>query len=484
MKMPETVREQSKRGAAVARPASAAAFAHAGSREAQEEGAEMPDCELDDHFLPVTRFAIIDRLLRRVEEKEGPEKAAAFRDFLDHLAAWRHQRYRDELLRLKEIYLPFSPDRDSVRVLRYTEGERASMQQELIKRLTWLLERANYRRIGENLLSELLSQHSPKALELKVDLDEFDQVLLFSRGRCFRVDHVRSLRTFFLKRPYQVPIFKRLFLLIKLKSEEERIKELMADHGISERAARRRLKRLRKRLMGRVSSDYIYLKMFKNIPAQDLEMLFPNTQVKFKLWDKIKLAVTAGSGTVGSVLGTAGGGGSKLLAAAGGAGLASMGPMALASALAGLAAVVYRQVTQFFFQRTKYMMELANRLYFHSLADNRGALTLLADRAEEEDIKEDMLLYYHLRKAPMNADGLEEMDRTIERFLQDEFSVRADYDITDAVQRLRGEGLIVEDDEGRLVARPLPEVQAHLKNLITDALVAKPSGDAGRAGKA
>ena len=54
-----------------------------------------------------------------------------------------------------------------------------------------------------------------------------------------------------------------------------------------------------------VSSDFVYIKLFKNIPRTDLEMAFPNTEVRFRLLDKIKLGVTAGSGVGAGVVGTA-----------------------------------------------------------------------------------------------------------------------------------------------------------------------------------
>ena len=452
-------------------PQAQAAAGEAEPEKPDEDGlpaGNAQNCEAGDHFLPVTRFAIIGRLLK---DKSGEERQK-FKAFLDYLAAWRHQTYRDRLLRVKQTYLPFSPDRDTVRVTQYDEEERRALRRELFAHIEWLLESANYKKITETRLNELLSTHSAKGLELRVDLDEYDRVLLFSRGCAYEEYCTRSPWTLYLKKEcYKVPIFKRLFLLIKLKPEEERIAELMEEYEISERKARRRLKKLRKRLTDKVSADFIYLKMFKDIPQEDLEMLFPNTQVRFKLWDKIKLSVTAGGGTLGSIMGTAGGGG-KLLAAASGAGLASMGPAALASALMGLAAVVYRQVTQFFFQRTKYMMELANRLYFHALADNRGALTLLTDRAEEEDIKEDMLLFDFLRTHDLYRDKLDLMDRRIEAFLFEAFGVKADFDIEDVVNRLMDDGLILEQENGRLVPLPLDEAISHLRTKITNSIIA------------
>ena len=41
------------------------------------------------------------------------------------------------------------------------------------------------------------------------------------------------------------------------------------------------------------------------MPRSDVEMIFPNTKVRFRLFDKIKFGVTAGSGLGMGVVGTA-----------------------------------------------------------------------------------------------------------------------------------------------------------------------------------
>ena len=146
------------------------------------------------------------------------------------------------------------------------------------------------------------------------------------------------------------------------------------------------VRRLRRLLPDTVSSDYVYIKLFKNMPRSDVEMIFPNTKVKFRLFDKIKFGVTAGSGFGVGVVGTA----SKIAIAS--------NPYTLVMALAGLGGVALRQASTFINQRNRYMVVMARNLYFHSMADNRGVMTLLADRAAEEDIKEEMLLYSVLAK--------------------------------------------------------------------------------------
>jgi hypothetical protein len=202
-----------------------------------------------------------------------------------------------------------------------------------------------------------------------------------------------------------------------------------------------------------VSSDHIYVKMFKRIPQIDLEMLFPNTKIAFRPFDKLKLMVTAGGGTVAGVTGTA----TKLLAAT--------NPFTLAFGIAGLSAVVFRQVMSFFNTRNRYMMVLAQNLYFCSLANNHGALTLIADRAEEEEVKEDMLLYAFLARHPSKYDALSDIKSYATDFLQERCDVTVDYDAEDALRRLLADGLVRNDGSGNLTAIAPDEARAHLDTL-------------------
>ncbi len=92
--------------------------------------------------------------------------------------------------------------------------------------------------------------------------------------------------------------------------------------------------------------------------------------------------------------------------------LAATNPFTLAFGVFGLSAVIFRQAMKFFHTRNHYMMVLAQNLYFCSLANNRGALTLIADGAEEEDVKEDMLLYAFLARASLETRRAARSSRT------------------------------------------------------------------------
>lgn len=119
----------------------------------------------------------------------------------------------------------------------------------------------------------------------------------------------------------------------------------------------------------------------------------------------------------------------------------------------------------FFNTRNRYMMVLAQNLYFCSLANNQGALTLIADRAEEEDVKEDMLLYAFLARHPSKHDALPEIKSLVTSFLKERCGVSVNYDAEDALRRLLADGLIRTDGEGNLTAIAPDAARAHLDKL-------------------
>jgi hypothetical protein len=106
------------------------------------------------------------------------------------------------------------------------------------------------------------------------------------------------------------------------------------------------------------------------------------------------------------------------------------------------------------------MAKLAKSLYFHNIASNQSVLALLADDAEEEDIKEAVLTYALLLR--YGHRGLEEVKLEAEKFLQDEFGVQCNFDIEDGCVHLRKLGLLVVDETGAPRIRDLDDAQEHL----------------------
>lgn len=402
-----------------------------------------------ERFIPVTRFALLDRLTASEVWPAGQAQDARrlFR-YLDH---WRRQQYNAQLHQLEETYEPFSPDSDLLMTRTFTPDERRVMQRRVIEGMERILEQANYVRIDHTDVEQILTRDSAYGLDLHVDLDAFEEVLLCYRGATNKRDQRRRWQRFYLKEEFDVPIFQRLFLLFKLKPFEVRVREVMQQEKLSSREAEKIVKRKRAGMPDDVRDDNIYMKLFKNIPRSDLEMVFPNTEVRFRLFDKLWLGATA-SGGLG--LGAVG--------AAGKIAVLATNPFAALGALVGLGGVAFRQATNFMNQKQRYMVVMAQNLYFHALADNRGVMLKLAARAAEEDIKEEMLLYSVLAKEQANRRDLPDIDEAIERYLNANFGVSVDFDIPDALSRLLADGIVSEAADGTLTTLPPAEAALHI----------------------
>src|SRR5512134_1513928 len=402
-----------------------------------------------ERFIPVTRFALVDRLAQDAAWASG--EAREVRRFFRYLDHWRHQQYGAEMLELEQAYEPFNPDTDLLLTRTFSGEERHRLLQLFMHGAERILEQAHYERIDPHDVQVILTRESHYGLDLHVDFGAFEECLVYYRGASTRRDARRSLKKFLRKEEFDVPIFQRLFLLFKLKPFETRVREVMETERVDRKEAERIVRRLRALLPAQVKEENVYLKLFKNIPRTDVEMVFPNTTVRFRLKDKIKLGVTAGGGLGMGVVGAAG----KLA-------LAASNPIAAAGALLGLGTIAFRQAMNFVNQKQRYMVVMAQNLYFHSMADNRGVMIKLADRAAEEDVKEDMLLYTVLAKEPALRSDLPAIDAAVEQYLHRTFGVHVDFDLEDALRRLLADGIVEEDAEGVLRTLPPRDAARHI----------------------
>ncbi len=420
------------------------------------------DLHADEKFIPVSQFALVTALA--APHRWPGHDPAHVRLLFDYMTRWRNLYYSDKLDRLTENYLPFDPDADITGVDNLPDDHLAEHQARLFEELRKLIEGANYDAITQDEVDKILTANSPHGVAVHVELSEFEDLMLYARGATVEERWERDWRWAFLKhRCYRVPIFQRLFLALKFKSEDTRARDIMREEGISEKKAHKRVKKERAHLPAHLCPRSVHIKVFKHIPQIDLEMLFPNTQVRLKYFDKVKLWVTGGSGgIIGLVTAVP-----KILASTA---TVATNPIGLLMALGGLGAVFFRQVMNFFNTRNKYMMQLAQNLYFQSLSNNRGALTLLIDRAEEEDIKEDILLYSFLLRQKAYRHRITETREAIEKFLKDEFDVTVGFDISDAIARLSRDGLVSEMPDGELRPLALAEALDHLRARWSEAL--------------
>ena len=406
-------------------------------------------------FIPIARSDVIKEL---TSEKmwPNPDERAQIISALKLIALLRQQRSAETLDMLSEIYDPFNPDDETINIVEAGEIERLEKRRIFNTKLKDLVTSANFHDIGPEELDEIFTNASPDGVHVEVDFDEYELCLMFYRGSKKIQKHKPDILKLYLKnKTYEVDIYERLFIAVKFKPAEVRIQELMQEHGIDEKKARKKLKKLRKMLPPSCSTDDIYIKIFKDIPCYDVEMLFPNLRVKMKPRDKLQLGSSALGGTLMWVFGTI----SKWAI------LAALSPLMLAGALAtGVGGIMWAQIRNIFVTRDRYRMQLAQSLYFQNIANNQAALALMVDEAEEEDIKEEALLYVHLRQTPIHESQLENLRIRINAFLFKHFQIDVSFDIHDALERLIGRGLVTRSMSGELHTMPPGEAVPFLRN--------------------
>lgn len=408
--------------------------------------AAMAERVTNTAFIPVARADVLEALLVPQYWRDDAERALA-KEVFQKIGLVRQFRSAVTLNELSDVYDPFNPDDETIN---QTELPGEAKQEQLHvfnDRLHSLIGAANYIELTEEAIEEVLSTHSPDGVHVEVDFSEYEIRLLFCRGEAIQNRSKRSMWWAYLRRiHYTVPIYRRLVMALKFKPEDVRISELMHEFGITEERARKKLQKMRKNLPPSFSTDHVYLKIFKDIPRHDIEMFFPNIRVKMKYTDKLQLGGSAVAGAVSYTVGTA----VKLVT------VAVLSPAVLAGALImGFGGIIYAQVRNIFITRDRYRMQLAQSLYFQNLANNQAALAMVIDEAEEEDVKEDVLLYAHLLGGPFHTSQLEMLRGYVNRFLRENLGAEVNFDIEDALERLITAGIVDKTAEGDLVALPL-----------------------------
>ena len=364
-------------------------------------------------FIPFRRADILHMC-----EQEGQLDAVALTHFQQG-ASHIERYFRDDFHRakhtLKDSYCRLDPDADT-RLLHLNSDDNTP---DLAAHVAQLLDRANYDKVTPEMLSKALDSASLFDIRLHVNLDDFAEVLLYTRGASERQEEVRGPFNLWRKTVHFVN-YDRVVLYLRFKDELNGSRELVGCRPGS-----------------------TMLKLFQNVPDADLEMLFPNTQVGMRLRDKLMIGVPAlVSG--GVVLST------KL-----GATLVLTGSLlgfwlgwqneevvldrnALIVLLAGAATIgayLWKQFTNFKNRKLRFTEALTRNLYFKLLDNNAGVLYRLLDDAEESECKESILAYYFLLAAhqPLSA---RELDQRIEVWFSQRWQCRLDFDVDDALQKL------------------------------------------------
>jgi hypothetical protein len=389
-------------------------------------------------FIPVHLADLVELLLSdRGPTHDRPlseAEQAAFRRFADRTASRVHAAYQDQFRALKAAYIPFDPDCELADLDPPAAADPAAVA-DLFKRFAALMTKANFHRLTRDELVRLMHGASEWGVDMHVPWDAYEQVDVFVRGAGPGRRTRRKWYRLFRAEEVTVPAYSRVVIILKQRPH----KQLGAD----------------------ADTRHVFVKLFKDIPVMDLEMLLPGTRIKMPLLDRVRLGGT-GLGSLGYVVFKLQTMASPLLKAVGlvatGAAFGEQGVVGLIALYAPLALVggyAYRTYASFNTTKRSYQLQLSQSLYYQNLDNNAGVLHRLRDAAEEQEVREALLAYFFLwRYAGNRGWADDELDQYTELDLARRLGKEIDFDVADAVAKLESAGQVTRV-AGRLVAVPM-----------------------------
>jgi hypothetical protein len=370
-----------------------------------------------EHYIPLRVSDLVNLLCgdKGLARADGE----TFRQFCRLVIATYHFEYHQRLQELKDDYAPFDPDSVTRKIKPLLPEQKQQKLDDLFGQFTWLMERANYKALPEADLQAALAESSDWGINMEVDFSIFEKWAIFIRGDAMGRRTLRKWYRFWQADEVRVPIFQRLALIVKLKPS--------------------------KRLPPEVDTNDVYLKLFKDIPKVDLEMLLPGARIQMPRLTRWKMgsSLFSGLGWIGYTTVR------TLLAAT------VFTIWALYTPILALFGYGYKQWAGYQFAKTTYSLQLSQSLYYQNLDNNAGVLNHLLDEAEEQECREAILGYYYLwRFAGERGWTARDLDDYIEMDLERLAGLKVDFEIEDAIDKL--EKLhIIDKDGDRYRAHPL-----------------------------
>lgn len=427
------------------------------SADERVNGAEAPVQR--DRVIPLRKSDIIDGLLaegRLDEAGQGQLKQLA-----RMLGAILHYQYLEELDRMREVYFYFDPERDPQAAGPVKDLEAA--YQNLCEEFVRVLKEANFIEIGHDEISRAFAGRARVRVKIKAPIEDFRDVRMFRRGH-----HTETIEVpvwFGLRRrPLELVVYDDVVMMVATRPG-----------GMTPADARRSVAAA-KAGGQKIRSGAVLFKYFHHIARADLKALFPNVRVVMSVADHLMLGVPAVVGGVPIIIKLASTLTVLFLVAGFYLGLTGTlhdndmeQALAALSGLFALGAFLLRQWGNFHRQSLIHQKQLSDNIYYRNVNNNSGIFNYIIGEAEEQDWKEALLAYYGLltAAAPLTREAL---GASIQEVLARVFGIASEFELDDALARLKGLDLLVETNGGLSVV-PLAEALARLDKEWNDFFV-------------
>lgn len=369
-------------------------------------------------YIPFRKHDIITMCAKELTK----DQQTSFKQLCELLASLIHFQYHGTLESLKNNYAPFDPNSDTRLINSVTNEQKAQCQRDFAKDFANVLNAANFEVITHQDLQDALNEESLFKVRLEVEFEDFEEVVFYRRGESQLSETITSfwgLR----KKPLHFTNYDRVAVFIRFKDKAY-------------------FESKNKLPMGFEPSSTI-VKLFQNVPKADLEMLFPNSEVRMRPIDKVIIgssALIGGAVVLVTKLGASllllfalfafwGGFSDKVVT------MTQQHFITLAIGIGVFGSFVFKEWSKFKNRKIKFMKALSDNLYFKNLDNNAGVFHTLIDAAEEEDIKEALLAYTFLLKSK-NGLSAHALDEQIEMWFKSKYQCELDFEISDALEKL------------------------------------------------
>lgn len=393
-------------------------------------------------YIPIPNDDLVGYLIDRNEMSQSA--ADGFRTVCRTIGSVLHHRRRSLHESVEIHYAPLDPDRDTRLLRTHQENAEAASTNELSQRIHEVLEAAHYTPLARSAVESVVGQSSQWGVPLHVDFDVFEHLMVYARGDINGVRTLRRWQNLWRQEIVEVPIYQRVVVLFKLCSDCRMDDDLRPEH--------------------------VHLRLFKNVPKQDVDMLLPGTRVRISWIDGTRILVPTLGGigvTIWKIAKTA------LLVAA----LSLYTAVVLIALIAAAIGYVVRTVFSYLQTKNRYMLNMTRSLYYQKLDSNAGVLYRILEEAEQQEWRETVLAYFALLTAgePMS---LRRLKRRAERMVREAIAVEIDFKAKEAVEKLAAWNLVITDESGCLRTAPPDEALRRLDLWWDRQIRFKPTTDA------
>ncbi|MFD1604042.1 TMEM143 family protein [Flavobacterium artemisiae] len=378
-----------------------------------------------ENYIPFHKEFLLEQQINAFGEDQ--KKIEDFKKLFDIVEHYYHYEAFNLNRNLKQNYALFDPDLSPKERESFIEKSDFKVFKET---LLEVLERGNYIRIDQETLAAAFENSDLIGLNLSIDFNAFKDYEIYVRGHHKSTEKITKF--WFWKKEIEIEYYDRVLIYLNY-SDSDVLNEKKVKLGKMP-----------------IEPGSIGLKIFKRVPKNDIETVFPNAIPRMSTKDKLLLWVPGLFG------------GLSLLSAKVIPALINMydayetreaidllnSKTSLNQgliALGILSAYCFRQYNNFVNKKIRYSKMLSDSLYFKNLGNNSGAFYSLLNSSEEEVLKETILAYsfLHQSEKPLTA---EELDNQIESWFEDTLNTVLDFDVIDALSKLKNIGLGIEND--------------------------------------